>query len=288
MRQWAIPPLKSLLVAAVPATAVLGVQDALPHDPAIESIESILNDTAAAVLTWQQPVRFPLLAGLVAGVVLVMAVVRSRCGWCRFAAGISGALVCALSLAGGLALDRQFEQRRSRAQRLIEQTRFELRGYDLAWAPADRRQWHQELVARLRDIWSLAPDQPAEAGAVDRAGPASADAPPSWVVSLPAHGANLFFVGSAHSSSLESARRASLEDALDRASAAVSMEYSAGGRRRSDPLDPARLRRYLRDAATIKTTWFRYEAGERRFRYYTLLAVHQMLTRPDVVRILAN
>lgn len=156
-RDWAIPPLKSALVAALSATALLGVPEALPRDPAIESIEAILDDTTAAVLAWRQPVRFPLLAGLVAGVaVLVMAVVRSRCGRCRSAVAVSGALLCALSLTASLELDRQLEQRRSRAQRLIEQTRLELRGYDPALAPAERRQWHQELVARLRDVWSLA------------------------------------------------------------------------------------------------------------------------------------
>lgn len=288
-RDWAVPPLKSIIVAALSATALLGVQDALPHEPAIESIESILEDTAAAVLAWRQPVRIPLVAGLLAGVVVVVAAfVGRRCRWCRLVAGLSGALLCALSLAAGLELNRQFEQRKARARRLIEQARIELRAYDPALAPPDRLQWHQELLTRLRDIWSLAPEQPAGAGAIDLAGSAAADGPPSWLAAPPVHGTSWFFVGSGHSSSLESARRASLEDALDRAVAAVSAEYSAGGRRRSDPLDPARLRRYLRDAAAIKTTWFQYEAGERRFRYYTLLLLNRMLARPDVVRALAN
>jgi hypothetical protein len=56
----------------------------------------------------------------------------------------------------------------------------------------------------------------------------------------------------------------------------------------SSRLDPARLRRYLTEATAVKTTWFDYEPGERRFRYYTLLSLSPVLAQPDVVRALSN
>lgn len=283
------PVLQSLLVAALSATALLG-QGGLARDPVIESIEPVLEETAAAAAAWQQPLRWALLAGLAAGAVLLAASVmrRGRCRLCRPALAACGALLGVFSLAAHRELDRQFDERKLRAQRLIEQARLALRSYDAALAPADRRQWRCELLARLREIGSLAPDRAAGTGATELAGPAAAGTPPSWAASPPAHGASLYFAGSGRSSSLEGARRASLDEALNRACTAVWMEYSAGGRRRSDPLDPARLRQYLTEATAVKTTWFDYEPGERRFRYYTLLSLSPVLAQPDLVRALSN
>ncbi len=260
-------------------------------DPPVGTFRSIVEETAEAVAGWERPVRLLPIVGLVAGVAMLVAAAfrRSRCGYCQPLASASGLLLCLLSLVAGRELDRQFENHKYRAESLIDQMRRQLRDYVPTLTAEDRRQWRQELLERLRELGSLAPDAAAGSGTLDLAGPVSAESPaPSWVTAAPASESGLFFVGSARSRSLDGARRASLDEALAKAVDQITSEYTAGGRRRSDPLDPSRLQQYIRQAAVTKATWFTCDAQTREFRYYTLLGLSRLLARPGVVRAFAN
>jgi hypothetical protein len=262
-----------------------------PADPAVEALRSIVEETASAVAGWKQPMRVPLVAGLAAGVLLLAAAAirRDRCGYCQPLAAASGVLLCVLSLLANRELGRRFEERKLRAEHLLEQARRHLRDYDPTLSATDRRQWRRELLARLRQVGILSSDTTASPAALDVAATVSADSPaPLWVSSLPASKSNLLFVGYARNASLDAARQASLESAVGRTAAEVTREYSADGRRRSDPLAPAGLEQYIRDAAVPEETWFSYDPRAREFHYYTLLALPRMLARPDVVRAFVN
>jgi hypothetical protein len=256
-----------------------------------DGLQLILDETARGVAAWERRAGIPVAIGFAVGVAAVAAAAfrRFRCRGCRSLAAVFGIGLCLLTLAADGAAHRQFQARKLHAQSLIQQVRRQLTEYDPAQAAANQRQWKEELLARFREIWDLRAALAAGEASLELATPVSADSDrPAWLLRPPAAGTNLYFVSTGRSSSLETARKESLDNAMAEALVQVAIEYSAGGRRRSDPLHPDRLRRYVRQSCVVEGVWFTYDHRMREFHYHTLLRLNRMLARPEVVRAFAG